>query len=252
MYEGLGWLLLLLGPLILFQRALHREIQAIFLLITRRADVALVIFSILFFPGVLLHETSHYLMAAMLRVRTGRFSLIPRNLGYGRLQLGYVETAQTDFVRDALVGFAPLLSGGLFVGYAGRARLGLLAVWEALTGGVPGVLGATLKSTVAQPDFWLWFYLTVVVSSTMLPSPSDRRAWVPLGIAVGLLVGVGILIGIGPWMLANLGDTLNDALRSTAVVFGMSSGAHLVVLLPAWVLRQGLSRLMGMEVTRAR
>jgi len=242
----------MLGPLILLQRALHREIQAIFLLITRRAEVALVIFSILFFPGVLLHETSHYLMAVMLRVRTGRFSLIPRNLGNGRLQLGYVETAQTDFVRDALVGFAPLLAGGLFVGYAGRVRLGLLAVWEAVVGGVPSSLGATLEATLAQPDFWLWFYLTVVVSSTMLPSPSDRRAWAPLAIAVGLLVGVGILVGIGPWMLVNLGGTLSDVLRSTAVVFGMSAGAHLVVLLPSWMLQRGLSRLTGLEVTQAR
>lgn len=242
----------MLGPLILLQRALHREIQAIFLLITRRAEVALVIFSILFFPGVLLHETSHYLMAAMLRVRTGRFSLIPRNLGNGRLQLGYVETAQTDFIRDALVGFAPLMAGGLFVGYAGQARLGLLAVWNAVVGGSPGLLGATLQITLAQPDFWLWFYLTVVVSSTMLPSPSDRRAWVPLGIAVGLLVGVGILVGVGPWMLDNMGGALSDVLRSTAVVFGMSAGAHLVVMLPAWMVRRGLSRLTGVEVVRAR
>jgi hypothetical protein len=108
-----------------------------------------------------------------------------------------------------------------------------------------------METTLAQPDFWLWFYLTVVVSSTMLPSPSDRRAWVPLSIAVGLLIGLGILIGIGPWMLTSLGSTLSDALRATSVVFGMSAGAHLVVLLPAWLLRRGLSRLTGLEVTRA-
>ncbi len=241
----------MLGPLSVLQRALHREIQSVLLLISRRADVALVIFSILFFPGVLLHEFSHYLMATMLRIRTGGFSLIPRNLGNGRLQLGYVETAKTDFLRDALVGFAPLLAGGMFVGYAGRVRLGLLEVWDAVVIGVPDTLGAAVQTILARPDFWLWFYLTVVVSSTMLPSPSDRRAWVPLGIAVGLLVGVGILIGIGPWMLANLGSTLSEVLRSTAVVFGMSAGAHLVVLLPAWILRRGLNRLTGLEVTRA-
>jgi hypothetical protein len=241
----------MLGPLILFQRLLHREIQAVFLLITRRAEVALVVFSILFFPGVLLHELSHYIMALVLRIQTGRFSLIPRNLGNGRLQLGYVETAKTDFLRDALIGLAPLLTGGLFVGYAGNARLRLLAVWEAVMSGDLGTIVTAVQTTLAQPDFWLWFYLTVVISSTMLPSPSDRRAWVPLGIAIILLVGAGILVGIGPWMLANLVGALSEVLGSTAVVFGMSAGTHLAVLLPVWVMRHGLSRITGMEVTRA-
>ena len=91
--EGLVWFLLLLGPFLFLQRSLHREVQAFFLLLTRRQDISIVIFSLLFFPGVLLHETSHYLMARLLNVRTGRFSIIPRPLPDGHLQLGYVETA---------------------------------------------------------------------------------------------------------------------------------------------------------------
>ena len=61
--NGLMWLLLLLGPLLFLQHHLHREIQAIFLLLTRRAEIAIMLFSLLFLPGVLLHEGSHYLAA---------------------------------------------------------------------------------------------------------------------------------------------------------------------------------------------
>ena len=238
----------MLVPQILLQRSLHKEIQKIFLVLTRRIDVAIVLFSILFLPGVVLHELSHYVMAICLRVKTGRFSLIPQNLGNGRLQLGYIETARTDFIRDALIGIAPLFTGGLFVGYTGNERLGFLTLWDALvTGNGPFIL-VSIDEMVARPDFWLWFYLTVVVSSTMLPSPADRRAWLPLGIAIGVTMGLGVLAGIGPWMMENLGIRLNDVFRTTAIVFGISAGVHLVVLLPAWAIRKMFSRVTGLEV----
>ncbi len=247
-FDGLWWLLLMLGPLIFSQRALHKELQKIFLLLTRRVEVTLVLFSILFLPGVLLHELSHYLFAVSLRVRTGRFSLIPQNLGNGRLQLGYIETEQTDFVRDAFIGLAPLLTGGFCVGYAGRTKLGFLALWDGLVTGNSAIILDSIQEMLARPDFWLWFYLTVVISSTMLPSPSDRRAWLPLGFVISILVGFGVLAGIGPWMIENIGIRLNDVFRTTAIVFGISSGVHFVVLIPAWSIRKTISRMTGLEV----
>jgi hypothetical protein len=101
--DGLWWLLLLVGPLLFLQRRLHREIQAVFLLLTKRPEISLALFSVLFFPGVLLHETSHWLAAHLLAVRTGRFSLLPRPLKDGRLQPGFVETSVTDPVRAPLL-----------------------------------------------------------------------------------------------------------------------------------------------------
>ena len=70
--DGLVWLVVCLAPFLLVQRWLHRDIQAVFLLLTRRPELTIGLFSLLFFPGVLLHETSHFLMAVLLRVRTGR------------------------------------------------------------------------------------------------------------------------------------------------------------------------------------
>jgi hypothetical protein len=128
-FDGFMLCLLFLVPLLVLQRSLHREIQSIFLLITRRVDISYVIFSLLFLPGVFLHETSHFIMARLVGVRTGKFSLLPKALDDGRLQLGYVETAPTDLFRDALIGAAPLLTGGAFVIYAGIYHLNVEALW---------------------------------------------------------------------------------------------------------------------------
>ncbi len=246
--DSLQWVLLALIPLIFLQRALHRELQAALLLLTRRLDIALAIFSLIFLPGVILHEASHYVMAKVLRVRTGRFSLIPRRLGDGRLLLGYVETAPTDIFRDALIGAAPLIAGGLFVAYAGHVCLGLLSLWDALSS---LDLKAAIDSYLLvydRPDFWLWFYLIVTVSSTMLPSSTDRRAWLPFVVIVALLLGLGVLVGVGPWMLESMAPLVNNALRASAVVLTTSAAIHLVVLIPTLLIHRVLSRIFGLEV----
>jgi hypothetical protein len=248
--DGLLWLLLMLGPLLLLQRGLHREIQSVFLLLTRRADLAVALFSLLFFPGVLLHEGSHFVMAKLLGVPTGSVSFIPQSIEGNRLRLGFVETGQTDILRDALIGMAPMLSGGAFIAYAGIVQLGFLSVWEGLASGNLETALAGLAVSYASPDFWLWFYLMVAVSSTMFPSASDRRAWLPLALIVGGIVGAALLFGAGAWMSEHLLPVLNDALRGVAVVFAISAAVHLVVLIPAWLLRKGVSRLTGMQVVQ--
>jgi len=245
---SLWWLLLSLGPLLLLQRMLHREVQAIFLLITRRSDLSIALFAVLFFPGVLLHEGSHFATAKLLRVPTGRFSIIPRPLPDGRLQMGYVETASSDWLRDTLIGAAPLITGGLFVAYAGLARLGLQELWQAWTvGGMQAAL-RLLPQITSGSDFWIWFYLTLVVSSTMLPSASDRRAWLPMGLTILALVGASLLAGAGPWLGQNVAPLLAALFLSVAVVFAISAGIHLLLALPLWILRSLLAWWLRLEV----
>jgi len=240
--------LIALLPLLFLLRALHRELQAVFLLVTRRLEVALVIFSILFLPGVLLHELSHFVMAKILFVRTGDFSLVPRQLEDGRLLLGYVETAPTDFLRDSLIGVAPLISGGLFVIYVGRVRLNMVGLWDSFFGLDLATAMASLGVVYRQPDFWIWFYLLVAVSSTMFPSSSDRRKWLPVIIAIVLLLALGILAGIGPWMLENLAPYFNEFLNSLTIVFLISGIVHFIVLIPTLFVRRLLSSALRLEI----
>jgi hypothetical protein len=248
--DGLLWLLIFLGPLLLLQRALHRQIQAVLLLVTRRPEMTVALFSLLFFPGVLLHELSHYLMAKILGVPTGRFSLIPESLGGNRLRMGFVETASTDIFRDSLIGMAPLIAGGLFVAYVGIIRLDLLPMGVGLALGNLELVFSSLAASFSVPDFWLWFYLIVTVSSTMFPSPSDRRAWLPVALLLVFLIGLALLFGAGPWMRANLLPLLNDALSSVAVVFAISASVHLIVLIPIWIIQKLITSVTGLRVFR--
>ncbi len=241
-------LVLLLLPLLYLQRLMQREIQAVFLLLTRQPEISMALFSLIFLPGVLLHELSHFLMAKLLDVPTGRFSIIPRRLQGGRIQLGYVETASTDFVRDALIGMAPLVMGIIFVALIGVSRLGFNNLWDKLLQGQIGSLNPVLATMVARPDFWLWFYLVFAISSTMLPSSSDRRAWLPLSLVVVFLLGIILLVGVGPVLLSTLGSTLKSAIHAITMVLGITVMIHLVLLPPIYLIRKLLSRLLGLQV----
>jgi len=246
--DGFLLSLLFLAPLLLLQRGLHQEIQSIFLLITRRVDISYVLFSLLFLPGVFLHEISHFVMARLVGVRTGKFSLLPKPLDDGRLQLGYVETASTDLFRDALIGAAPLLTGGAFVIYSGIYHLNVETLWESLQSGAAGEMVAALSNIISGADFWVWFYLTFTVSSTMLPSASDRRAWRPLAVIGVLIAGLILLAGLGGWFLNNLVPYLNQVMRTAAIVLGISAAIHFFLYPPTWGIRKVLSRILGLKV----
>jgi hypothetical protein len=247
-FTGLLWFILMLLPLVYLQRLLHREIQAVILISTRNPALTMGLFSILFFPGVLLHEFSHFVMAKLLNVRTGGFSLIPHALPDGRLQLGYVETEKTDVVRDSLIGAAPLLAGGLFVAYAAIERLGLLPLWDVLRSGQLELFWRGITFLPQVKDFPLWFYLTFTTSSTMMPSASDRHAWLPFGLWIVILMGLALFAGAGPWMLEHIAPLLNGFLNSVAVLFGLSAFVHAILVLPAMLLHRLLSRLTGLDV----
>ena len=238
----------MLGPLLIFQRRLHRELQMALLLITRHQVASMWIFSLLFLPGVALHELSHFLAAQLLMVRTGKLSLIPQIMPGGQLRMGYVETAPADWLRDSLIGVAPLLSGGAVIAYLGSSRLGLPPVVTAFGQGNWDALWLSLLAIPQQNDFWLWFYLAFAVSSTMLPSASDRRAWLPLILIVVGLAAAALLAGAGPWLLAALSAPLNRLFEVLTTVFGFSLALHLILLVPAIVLRRLLNRVTGLTV----
>lgn len=238
----------MLLPLVILQRLLHREIQAVILIITRSPQLTMGLFSVLFFPGVFLHELSHFLMARILGVRTENFSLIPTALPDGRLQMGYVETEQADVFRDSLIGLAPLIAGSLIVASVGLYRLDLITLLSLLANGQIELFWRGIKLLPQVNDFYLWFYLVFTVSSTMVPSESDRHAWLPLGLWAVVLFVLAVLAGAGTWMLDNLAPILNDFLSILAALFGLSAALHTLLLLPTFILHRMVSRLTGVDI----
>jgi len=246
--DGLFWFILSILALLWLQRLLHHEIQAVLLILTRNPALTVGLFSIFFFPGVFLHEFSHFVMAKLLFVRTGGFSLIPQSMPDGRLRMGYMETAQTDVARDSLIGAAPVIAGASLVALIALYPLNLLPLWSVLRNAQFDLfwLGITLLPRIS--DFWLWFYLTFAISSTMMPSESDRHAWLPLGMIVLGLLGLALLAGAGPWMMTEVAPRLNAFLRGAALVFVLSSALHALLSLPFMLLHRILTRVTGLDV----
>lgn len=246
--DGLLWLSICLAVLLYLQRTLHREMQVVLLLTTRHTGITLLIFSLVFLPGVFLHELSHFVFARLLFLRTGRFSIMPDPLPDGRLQMGYVEVEHGDVVRGSLVGAAPIILGTLFVAWVATQQWPLPFLWDLLRNGHWSLFSRGLTVLTSLPDFWLWFYLTFVVSSTMLPSDSDRYAWLPMLGLVGILFLLALLSGAGPWMLDHLAPPLNLFLRGTALVMLVSVVVHAMLIPPFWAMHRLLSKITGLDV----
>ncbi len=241
MTASLVWLVVSLVLFLLAQRWLHQQIQLLFYLLTHRLNLALTLFAILFLPGVLLHETSHFVVARLLGVRTRHFSLIPQVTVDARLRLGYVETAQADVFRDTLIGAAPFVFGGAGVAYLGISQLGIAPLFEFASQGNWAQLWAAAAALPDRPDFWLWFYLTFTISSMMLPSPSDRRAWLPVILVLVATAVLALVVGAGPWMAQNVAPWLEKILGAVATVLGIGLVVHLALAVPVTFLRIAVS-----------
>jgi hypothetical protein len=245
---GLVLFMFMLVPLILLQRFLHREIQAVFLIVTRDARITMIIFQLIFLPGVFVHEASHFIMAKLLRVPTGRFSIIPQPLPNGRLRLGYVETAASDPVRDSLIGAAPLIVGTISVAAIAYYRLEMQLLLDILREGQFGLFWMGIRALPTIGDFYLWFYLAFAISSTMMPSESDRHAWTDLVVSVAVLFALALLFGAGPWMWSTLAPLISNFLSSVAIIFGLSVVIHVVLVLPTALLHRLLVKVTGVDI----
>jgi hypothetical protein len=246
--NGLFWLFITLTGFIFIQRILHREFQAFLLILSRNPRITQVIFSLVFLPGVFLHEISHFIMAKILFVPTGKFSLLPHARSDGTLRLGYVETATGGFIRDSLIGVAPLAAGCVIVSYVASSQMNVVPLWDLILNGEWGVFWITLSSVLNSSGFWLWFYLAFAVSSMMMPSQSDRHAWLPLGILIIGLIILAILAGAGTWMLEKFAPYVNNFMRALALIFVMSGMLHIVLTMPLLLLHWILTRVTGMDV----
>ena len=91
-------------------------------------------------------------------------------------------------------------------------------------------------------------HLTFAISSTMLPSESDRHAWLPLGLWVGALLVLAILAGAGTWMLDNLAPILDPLLRSVALLFALSNIVHIILFIPLYIVRTSITYFLRVEI----
>lgn len=66
--------------------------------------------ALLFLPGTIIHELAHVLSAGVLLVHIGEVEFMPQETPEG-IKLGSAQIGHTDFIRRAIIGFAPVLLG---------------------------------------------------------------------------------------------------------------------------------------------
>ena len=224
------WLIITAPVLLVLQNWISRHMQTVFLLLTRHTDMAILINQIVFLPGVVLHEMSHLIVARLLGVPTMGFSVWPKKQSDGSLRLGYVHTKKVDFVRESLIGVAPLMFGCAAVAAIGLKLLDLDDVGMALLRGdfINGFINVlhVFRST----DLFIWGYILFALSNTMMPSSSDRRAWPILGILM-LIVGLVLYyVGMPAIIQTALSNVIIDAVRVIATAFTVTIGVDIVVI----------------------
>lgn len=184
-------------------------------------------FYLLVFPGVVLHEGTHYLACLLTRTKVTRFAPFSpgRRTKDGRLVLGYVRHERRALPVGALIGLAPILLN----------PLGLLLVTALLTpltfrevvspsGGVV-VEGIFASGFLTESPLLaaIWLYLSLSFALGSVPSREDLAS-LPL-----LLVIFG-----GGIILFNLLVTGSESLLSPAI-YDLSALAAGLYALPATV-----------------
>jgi hypothetical protein len=245
-------LVLTLVPLFWVKRWLTRHIQGLGLLWLGDSNAALIVYFVAVLPGVVLHEASHWLMAKVLGVRTGKVSLGPGKQRRSKgISLGSVQVGRAGPVQAALIGIAPLLSGTMAVWAIGTWALGLE---EAISG---ASLRASLEALWQVPDVWLWVYLVFAISTSMLPSESDMAAVKPaLYFFGGLVVVLVVVLGLGaspiegdtPRFSPVVADLAQGLAQNLAFAFGLTLAVDAVVGILIWFLEKFSERLRGLRV----
>lgn len=166
--------------------------------------------ALLLLPGTLLHELSHWLVAELLRVPTGKMGLLPKVEPDNQVRLGSLQIAAVDPFRRTLIGLAPLLAG-LTVLFLIGSQLSPL--------GWPPILEINLKNLAL-------FYAVFTVANTMFSSQKDLE--VALLPAIVLILGgvllwklpLGLVLPSG-WVTASQ-DLLNRLNQVLVVVLGLN------------------------------
>lgn len=136
--------------------------------------------SIIYLPGIVVHELAHLFIAMILFVPVGEMEFMPRKEGDG-VKLGSVEIAKTDPIRRSLIGFAPIFAGiALIVGVVYLFLANLLFLQR-------------LNFYFFLAIILALAYLLFAVSNTMFSSNKDMEGTVEILTAL-LIIFVGAYI----------------------------------------------------------
>jgi hypothetical protein len=247
----LFWLLITLPMLLVMQRWIHRHLHGLALLLTGQQARAVIIYAIILLPGVFLHETSHWLAAKLLGVRTGGFSIIPHQQPDGSIQLGYVEYYKSrtlDPIRESIIGGAPLMVGTAVILLIGFKVFNITELSILVQTGQAQSLTQVLESLFQTPDFFLWLYLLFAIANGMMPSRSDRRAWPAFAVALLIFSLIIYFLGLVNVVTAGIARPVMLIFGYLGLALSMAIGVDLFFMVIIAALEGLISRLKGVSV----
>jgi hypothetical protein len=192
-------------------------------------------FLVLVFPGVVLHESAHYLACLITGTKVTRFAAFsPRRSADGRLVLGYVRHERRGFPITAIIGLAPVLLnplGILFV-TALLTPLTLSEVAAPSFNTVTDVLAGRLTDTPLLAAAWAYLSLSLALGS--VPSREDLSS-LP---AVLVVFGGGVLLlGLLRVGSSNVYSAIEDLAALAAGLYALPASVALVAALLARISR---------------
>lgn len=226
-----------------------RNVFAFFLqdltrMLTGHSRLGLIVYSLLFLPGVIIHEISHFFVAAFLGVQTGTITIFPSDFSdAGEKSLGSVQIAKSDVLRASLIGLAPLFLGSLSIIAITTWQFPQLIDSVLSLEGTLNQLLIEGKRILAEPLNLLWLYLIFAISNTMFVSKSDRRSWPALLVLLVLLALIATLAGISSSVINFLRQPILVALNILTAVFFVSLFVDVLALTPLVVIHNVVKKL---------
>lgn len=233
--------LFLLLILAWFSRQISLHIQLPFYTLTRSQNSATLAIFLLFLPGVLIHESAHWLMARLLGLKTGKFRVWPKRQGK-YIGLGSVSVESRDPIRDSLVGIAPLLVGTVLVTIIGRIIFDTPQVSTLLAQGEWIAALVAFRNELNTPNGLLWAYLLFTIANAMMPSASDREPVMPILFYSAMAVAAYILLGLPLQAASSLLEWLTPALSNLSSALLFVIVLDVITLAALYLLRLLISR----------
>ncbi len=238
----LFWAAVFLVAIWWLSRQLAGYFMAAIYRLTRSQSLAVTLYAILFLPGTLVHESSHWAMARLLGAKTAGFHVLPRVDSKGQVQLGAVDVRGGGLIEHTLIGMAPMLVGGLLTVGLSYILVDVEAVRAALQADAWATLIQVLAATFHRPDAWIWLYLLFTISSSMFLSASDRAPLQQMALYVALVFLLLYLLGVIPALPPSWAQAIRDVAGVFAAGLAVALMLHLVMTPLAWLFYRIASR----------
>lgn len=168
--------LVLFCLLFFLSRLVSGQISQLFFQVTGSKNLAIRLFHLLLLPGVIVHELAHLIVAEVMLVKTGGLSFKAEQDGE-KVIMGSVGIERTDPIRRAIIGFAPVIVGVLFIASS---------VFYFLSEGFP----------VQYPwNYILVLFIVFEIGNTMFSSRRDLEGTIQLLILIILGIIVFYFLG---------------------------------------------------------